>query len=162
VAIAIAFLHRPELIIADEPTTALDVTIQSQILAEMQKLAQQRGTALIWVSHDLTVLSGLADDIAVMYAGRIAESGTVEEVLNQPAHPYTRGLMDSVPSRNVPGQRIRQIPGVTPSLLNLGPGCAFRGRCFAATTDCTVDPPPMTLRPGHILNCYHPQLVASA
>src|SRR6185503_15673204 len=93
VAIAIALLHRPALLIADEPTTALDVTIQSQILAEVQALAADTGTALIWVTHDLAVIAGLADRIAVMYAGRIVEQGPVDAVLNAPLHPYTRGLI---------------------------------------------------------------------
>ena len=99
VAIAIALLHRPALLIADEPTTALDVTIQSQILAEVQTLAADTGTALIWITHDLAVIAGLADRIAVMYAGRIVEQGPVDAVLDAPLHPYTRGLIGSVPSR---------------------------------------------------------------
>src|SRR5690606_35783264 len=93
VAIAIAMLHRPELIIADEPTTALDVTIQAQILSEVQKLVREQGTALIWITHDLSVVAGLADDLAVMYAGRIVETGTVDQVLDHPRHPCTRGLI---------------------------------------------------------------------
>ncbi|WP_268648071.1 ATP-binding cassette domain-containing protein, partial [Escherichia coli] len=97
VAIAIAMLHRPDLIIADEPTTALDVTIQAQILSEVQKLAQQHGTSLIWITHDLSVVAGLADDVAVMYAGRIVEHGKVDDVLDRPQHPYTVGLIDSLP-----------------------------------------------------------------
>ena len=110
VAIAIAMLHRPDLIIADEPTTALDVTIQAQILSEVQKLAQQHGTSLIWITHDLSVVAGLADEVAVMYAGRIVEHGTVDDVLDRPQHPYTVGLIDSLPSNNRRGQRLRQIP----------------------------------------------------
>jgi peptide/nickel transport system ATP-binding protein len=99
VAIAIALLNRPKLIIADEPTTALDVTIQAQILYEAQKLCRESGTALIWITHDLSVVAGLADRICVMYAGRIVEQGTVDEVLDKPLHPYTHGLIGSVPSR---------------------------------------------------------------
>ena len=129
VAIAIALLNEPDLIIADEPTTALDVTIQAQILYETQKLCEDTGTALIWITHDLTVVAGLADRICVMYAGRIVEQGTVDEVLDNPLHPYTHGLIGSVPSRNRRGQKLTQIPGMTPSLLNLQPGCAFRQRC---------------------------------
>ena len=117
VAIAIALLHRPDLLIADEPTTALDVTIQAQILAEVQKLAATYGTALIWITHDLSVIAGLADEIAVMYAGRIVETGAAEAVLDRPLHPYTHGLIGSVPSRNRRGEKLRQIPGMTPSLL---------------------------------------------
>ena len=103
VAIAIALLNRPDLVIADEPTTALDVTIQGQILYEMQKLARDTGTALIWITHDLSVIAGLADRVCVMYAGRIVEQGSAEAVLGAPRHPYTRGLLDSVPSNNVRG-----------------------------------------------------------
>ncbi|MFT4268568.1 MAG: ABC transporter ATP-binding protein, partial [Xenophilus sp.] len=129
VAIAIALLHRPDLIIADEPTTALDVTIQAQILSEMQKLVQDRGTALIWISHDLSVVAGLADVVAVMYAGRIVETGPVDDVLDQPQHPYTQGLIGSLPSANRRGARLKQIPGLAPNLLRLPPGCAFAPRC---------------------------------
>jgi peptide/nickel transport system ATP-binding protein len=158
VAIAIALLHRPELIIADEPTTALDVTIQAQILAEVQKLARDHGTALIWITHDLSVVAGLADEIAVMYAGRIVESGSVATVLDRPLHPYTHGLIGSVPSRNRRGEKLRQIPGMTPSLLNLPVGCAFRTRCPRADAICAQDPPTTTPVPGHALRCFHPQL----
>jgi len=158
VAIAIALLHRPDLIIADEPTTALDVTIQAQILAEVQKLTREVGTALIWITHDLSVIAGLADDIAVMYAGRIVETGQVEEVLDRPLHPYTHGLIGSVPSRNARGTRLRQIPGMTPSLLNLGEGCAFRTRCARASAACERDPQDTHPMAGRTLRCFHPQL----
>jgi len=157
VAIAIALLHRPDVIIADEPTTALDVTIQAQILFEVQKLCATQGTALIWITHDLSVVAGLADDIAVMYAGRIVETGPVSAVLDTPLHPYTHGLIGSVPSRNKRGTRLRQIPGMTPSLLNLEPGCAFRARCVRATEACMVEPELATLMPGRALRCFHPQ-----
>ena len=140
VAIAIALLHRPDLVIADEPTTALDVTVQGQILYEMQKLVRETGSALIWITHDLAVVAGLADRVAVMYAGRIVEEGTVDHVLEAPLHPYTRGLLDSVPANNPVGRRLRQIPGMTPSLLRLPPGCAFRERCARATERCATMP----------------------
>ncbi len=140
VAIAIALLHRPDLVIADEPTTALDVTVQGQILYEMQKLVRETGSALIWITHDLAVVAGLADRVAVMYAGRIVEEGTVDHVLEAPLHPYTRGLLDSVPANNPVGHRLRQIPGMTPSLLRLPPGCAFRERCARATERCATMP----------------------
>jgi peptide/nickel transport system ATP-binding protein len=162
VAIAIALLHRPDLIIADEPTTALDVTIQAQILAEVQKLARDVGTALIWITHDLSVVAGLADDIAVMYAGRIVETGRVSMVLDKPLHPYTHGLIGSVPSRNRRGSKLRQIPGMTPSLLNLPVGCAFRTRCPRADAACEADPGITEPVPGHALRCFHPQLETSA
>ena len=129
VAIAIALLNRPKLIIADEPTTALDVTIQAQILYEVQKLCRETGTALVWITHDLAVVSGLADRIAVMYAGRIVESGATDDVIRRPSHPYTQGLINSIPTRATHGSLLRQIPGMTPSLLQLPQGCAFRPRC---------------------------------
>ena len=129
VAIATALLNRPDLIIADEPTTALDVTIQAQILYEVQKLCRETGTALIWITHDLSVVAGLADRVCVMYAGRIVEEGGIDAVLDTPLHPYTKGLIGSVPSRNRRGVPLSQIPGMTPSLLNLPEGCAFRERC---------------------------------
>jgi peptide/nickel transport system ATP-binding protein len=157
VAIAIALLNSPDVIIADEPTTALDVTIQGQILYEMQRLTRETGTALVWITHDLSVIAGLADRVSVMYAGRIVEEGTVEEVLSRPRHPYTRGLIDSVPSNNVRGARLKQIPGMTPSLLDLPPGCAFRERCSRAKPDCLQSPPMLPMSPtGHAARCLHP------
>jgi len=161
VAIAIALLHEPQLIIADEPTTALDVTIQGQILAEVQKLCATTGTSMIWITHDLSVVAGLADDIAVMYAGRIVEKGAVGEVLDKPLHPYTHGLIGSVPSRNKRGEALRQIPGMTPSLLNLPPGCAFRARCPRASEACLAEPVMAEILPGREVRCIHPHLVAS-
>jgi len=140
VAIAIALLNNPDLIIADEPTTALDVTIQGQILFEMQKLTRETGAAMIWITHDLSVIAGLADRICVMYAGRIVEQGGVADVLSQPLHPYTQGLLDSVPSRSVRGARLRQIPGMPPSVIDLPPGCAFRDRCTRAAAGCADSP----------------------
>jgi peptide/nickel transport system ATP-binding protein len=159
VAIAIALLHRPALIIADEPTTALDVTIQGQILYEVQKLCRDTGTSLIWITHDLSVVAGLADEICVMYAGRIVEKGPVDDVLDRPMHPYTRGLIGSVPSRNIRGQKLMQIPGMTPSLLSLPPGCAFRTRCPRADAACMEEPPLTVPLPGRELRCVHPHLL---
>ena len=156
VAIAIALLHQPELIIADEPTTALDVTIQAQILSEMQQLSRRFGTAMVWITHDLTVIAGLADTVAVMYAGRIVEKGTVDQVLDHPAHHYTAGLIGSVPSRNRRGEPLRQIPGMTPNMLRLPTGCAFRTRCPRADTKCEEEPPEMDLGTNHLHRCWHP------
>jgi peptide/nickel transport system ATP-binding protein len=156
VAIAIALLHEPDLIVADEPTTALDVTIQGQILAEVQKLAATTGTSLIWITHDLSVVAGLADEVAVMYAGRIVEKGAVSDVLDVPLHPYTYGLIGSVPSRNKRGEPLRQIPGMTPSLLNLPPGCAFRTRCPRAAEICMTEPEIRELAPGREARCFRP------
>jgi peptide/nickel transport system ATP-binding protein len=163
VAIAIALLNNPDLIIADEPTTALDVTIQGQILLEMQKLTRDTGAAMIWITHDLSVVAGLADRVCVMYAGRIVEQGTVFDVLSHPRHPYTRGLLDSVPSMSSRGARLAQIPGMAPSALDLPPGCAFRDRCGYATEACAAMP---AMRPsgdaeGKTVRCHHPLRVES-
>jgi peptide/nickel transport system ATP-binding protein len=156
VAIAIALLHRPLLLIADEPTTALDVTIQSQILAEVQALCAQSGTALIWITHDLAVVSGLADRIAVMYAGRIVEEGPVEAVLSRPLHPYTRGLVGSAPGRQRRGERLVQIPGAPPSPARLPPGCAFSPRCARADAICETAPAMVAHGPDRAARCWHP------
>ena len=156
VAIAIALLHKPDLIIADEPTTALDVTIQAQILFEMQKLCAETGTGLIWITHDLAVVSGLADRIAVMYAGRIVEQGPTAAVVEHPHHPYTRGLLDSVPSHNARGTKLRQIPGMAPSALHLPEGCSFRPRCPRADGQCLAEPRERELTPDHFARCFHP------
>jgi len=161
VAIAIALLHSPDLIIADEPTTALDVTVQGQILYEMQKLVREVGSALIWITHDLAVIAGLADRVAVMYAGRIVEAGAVDDVLDAPAHPYTRGLLDSVPANNTGGGRLKQIPGMTPSLLKLAPGCAFRERCRYASERCGSMPELAPLGARRV-RCHHPLAAAAA
>ena len=160
VAIAIALLNRPDLVIADEPTTALDVTVQGQILYEMQKLVREAGSALIWITHDLAVIAGLADRVAVMYAGCIVEEGPVAAVLDAPRHPYTRGLLESVPANNVAAdgtqaRRLRQIPGMTPSLLKLAPGCAFRERCDRADAAC-AQMPDLRAAGGRSVRCVHP------
>jgi len=156
VAIAIAMLNKPDLIIADEPTTALDVTVQGQILFEMQALCRDSGAGLIWITHDLSVIAGLADEICVMYAGRIVESGPVDAVLDDPLHPYTRGLIDSVPSRNVPGRPLAQIRGMTPSPFALDAGCAFRERCARAIDACRVAPEARSPSKGRMLRCLNP------
>jgi peptide/nickel transport system ATP-binding protein len=160
VAIAIAMLHGPDLIIADEPTTALDVTIQAQIISEMQKLTHARRMAVIWITHDLAVVGGLADRIAVMYAGRIVEEGEAGEVLDRPAHHYTNGLLGSVPSRNKRGERLRQIPGMMPSLADVPSGCAFRPRCARADEACVAEPPLTPVASDHLVRCVHPRRIA--
>jgi peptide/nickel transport system ATP-binding protein len=161
VAIAIALLHSPALIIADEPTTALDVTVQGQILYEMQKLVREVGSALIWITHDLAVIAGLADRVAVMYAGRIVEEGAVDEVLDAPAHPYTRGLLDSVPANNVGARRLNQIPGMTPSALKLAAGCAFRERCRFAAARCG-EMPQLQAHGSRRVRCHFPLPAAAS
>jgi peptide/nickel transport system ATP-binding protein len=165
VAIAIALINQPDVIIADEPTTALDVTVQSQILSEVRDLCTQSGTALIWVTHDLALVSGLADRIAVMYAGRIIETGRTRDVIQRPLHPYTQGLLESIPTNNLRGRPLRQIPGMTPSLKDLPTGCAFRPRCTLATDACAEVPQPRRVQgtgttPAHLVRCHHPYLPA--
>jgi len=162
VMIAMALMCGPEMIIADEPTTALDVTIQGQILYEAQKLCRETGTALIWITHDLAVVAGLADKISVMYAGRVVEQGGLGDVLDNPGHPYTQGLLGSVPGHNTRGKRLYQIPGMTPSLLKLPAGCAFKDRCPHADAACDTRPDITQPIPGRALRCVHPQLDAGA
>ncbi len=161
VAVAIALLHEPDLVIMDEPTTALDVTIQGQILALVQRLCRERGTALIWITHDLAVVAGIADRILVMYAGRIVEDGTIDELLDTPAHPYTRGLIDSVPTREQRGSRLRQIPGRMPALTDIPEGCTFRPRCSFATDACAA-PQEMRSLGTRLVRCCHPLTEVSA
>ncbi len=155
VAIAIALLNGPDLVIADEPTTALDVTLQAQILAEMQALARDTATAILWITHDLSVVSGFADRIAVMYAGRIVEEGEAREVLARPVHPYTAGLIASVPGWTAPGARLRSIPGLPPLPGAAPSGCPFRDRCPLAAPVC-AEPPPEVARGGSVAWCHRP------
>jgi peptide/nickel transport system ATP-binding protein len=156
VAIAIAMLNQPALIICDEPTTALDVTIQGQILYRMQEICRTHGTALVWITHDLGVIAELADKVAVMYAGKIVESGPVAQVLDAPAHPYTRGLLDSLPGAIPPGERLRQISGMAPTLSNRPAGCAFAPRCSRALPQCASTEPERTVAGGRTYRCFAP------
>ena len=156
VAIAIAMLNNPDLIICDEPTTALDVTIQGQILYRMQEICRTKGTSLIWITHDLGVVAELADRVAVMYAGRIVETGTVAEVLDEPRHPYTRGLLDSMPAGSTPGERLHQINGMAPSLSGRPAGCAFRPRCDRAINQCAEQVPAITTEGQRNYRCHVP------
>jgi peptide/nickel transport system ATP-binding protein len=126
----------------------------------MQKLAAETGVALIWITHDLAVIAGLVDRVCVMYAGRIVEEGPVDAVIDQPLHPYTRGLIASVPSHGRRGQPIAQIAGMAPSLLKLPEGCPFRPRCPRADERCLVAPEVTTPLPGRPVRCHHPHLEA--
>lgn len=155
VAIAIALLHGPAVLVADEPTTALDVSIQAQILLQMRQLAKDTGTAMIWISHDLATVSSLAETLLVMYAGRIVEQGPAKTVLRAPKHPYTQGLIDSLPGHLQAGQTLQQIPGSTPSLLSLPPGCAFAPRCSLTTHQCDQSPDVNQDNERH-WRCHHP------
>ncbi len=158
VAIAIALLNRPALIICDEPTTALDVSIQAQILTEMRSLVRDFDTALIWISHDLATVSSIASRILVMYAGRLIEEGPTAAVLRSPRHPYTRGLLNSLPANAKPGRDLAQISGAMPSLLDLPPGCAFAPRCSHADDMCAQEPA-LIRTADRTLRCHHPLTV---
>lgn len=155
VAIAIAMLNRPDIIIADEPTTALDVSIQAQILMKVQELSRATGMALVWVTHDLSVVAGIADKLAVMYAGRIVENGPTDTVLDKPRHPYTAGLIGSLPGQAPAGARLTQIPGTAPDMFAPPPGCAFASRCDRASDQCSQQPAP-TPNTDHPVRCFHP------
>jgi peptide/nickel transport system ATP-binding protein len=156
VAIANALINQPDVIIADEPTTALDVTIQAQILYEVKRLARDSGTALIWITHDLGVVKDLVDDLCVMYAGRIVEQGPVAEVIAHPRHPYTRGLIDSLPQRALRGERLHSIPGTVPLLLELPAGCTFAPRCAHRTSECELAVPAVHRSGEREHRCIHP------
>jgi oligopeptide/dipeptide ABC transporter ATP-binding protein len=140
IVIAMALLNNPSLLIADEPTTALDVTIQAQILHLMKKLCTEHGSAMLLITHDIGVVAQMCDQVAVMYAGRIVEAGTKSEVLFDPLHPYTKGLIQCLPKLDQDQGRLTQIQGVMPSLLSLPQGCHFRPRCPEAGPDCFVYP----------------------
>jgi peptide/nickel transport system ATP-binding protein len=156
VVIATALLNRPSVIIADEPTTALDVTTQAQILHEVRRLARVAGCALVWITHDLAVVANLADRIAVMYAGRVVEQGPAEQVLAHPLHPYTRGLMDSVPLLAARRRRLRSIPGLPPAAGSIAAGCRFAPRCERRSARCAEEPALAPLTPGRLVRCVHP------
>lgn len=140
IVIAMALLNNPKLLIADEPTTALDVTIQAQILYLMKKLSRDFESSLILITHDIAVVSQLCDKIAVMYAGRIVEYGKKEDIIFNPKHPYTKGLIECLPKLDEEKERLYQISGVMPSLLSLPQGCYFKNRCEFADSECDIYP----------------------
>ncbi|GAB2724915.1 ABC transporter ATP-binding protein [Streptomyces bullii] len=142
VMIAMAMALEPALIIADEPTTALDVTVQAQVMDLLAELRREYGMALVLITHDLGVVADVADRIAVMYAGRIVESAPVHDIYQTPAHPYTRGLLDSVPRLDHKGRELHAVKGLPPSLLDIPSGCAFHPRCPTARDVCRTDAPP--------------------
>jgi peptide/nickel transport system ATP-binding protein len=155
VMIAMALMCEPELIIADEPTTALDVTIQAQILRLIRELQQEFGTAVVFITHDLGVVARIADRVAVMYAGQIVETAPVAELFARPTHPYTRGLLGCIPVRGktLPGSRLQSIPGVVPSLIGPVEGCAFANRCPQAQALCQQTPLSVPLNERHEVRC---------
>ena len=157
VIIAIALAANPKLIIADEPTTALDVTIQAQILKLMDKLVKEQGASLILITHDLAVVSQMADRIIVMYCGKIVESGSRDDVIHRPSHPYTEGLLNSIPRMGEEQKRLESIPGMVPSMLDLPQGCYFAPRCKYCQDICrTVTPENHEVSPGHCAACHFP------
>ena len=163
VMIAMALLCRPRLLIADEPTTALDVTIQAQILELIQELKAEFGTSVILITHDLGVVAGTTDRVAVMYAGRIVEEGRTADVFEHPRHPYTRGLLLSVPRLDeAHGTRLETIPGLPPDLSNLPGGCPFHPRCPIASDRCRVEyPDRVESHDGHAAACWETESLAS-
>ncbi len=157
VIIAIALASNPKLVIADEPTTALDVTIQSQILKLMKRLVREHRNAMILITHDLAVVSEMADKIMVMYCGRIVEKGTRDDIINRSRHPYTLGLLGSIPNLASRQKRLNQIPGMVPNIMHLPPGCAFAPRCDYVHEKCRTHRPELVeLEPGHAAACYFP------
>ena len=157
VIIAIALAANPKLIIADEPTTALDVTIQAQILKLMDKLVKEQDASLILITHDLAVVSQMADRIIVMYCGKIVESGSRDDVIRRPRHPYTEGLLNSIPRMGEEQKRLESIPGMVPSMLDLPQGCYFAPRCKYCQDICrTVAPESHEVGPGHCAVCHFP------
>lgn len=159
--IAMALSCGPELLIADEPTTALDVTIQAQILVLLKELKESLNMAIVMITHDLGVIADMADEIMIMYAGQIVETGSPERIFYQPAHPYTRGLLESAPRINrEKASQLSTIPGTVPSPLHLPEGCAFAPRCRYATKRCASDPPVEEVENGHQARCWHLDRVA--
>jgi oligopeptide transport system ATP-binding protein len=154
IAIAIALACRPKLLIADEPTTALDVTVQAGILRLLDRLRRDNGLSVILITHDLGVMSSIADRVAVFYAGRIVETGTVHELIAEPRHPYTRALLDALPHPESEGAELIAIAGSPPSPQRRPPGCAFHPRCAYAIESCAVDVPPLIpVGDGRLLAC---------
>jgi oligopeptide/dipeptide ABC transporter ATP-binding protein len=155
VMIAMAIVNRPKLLIADEPTTALDVTIQAQILELLKDLRERLGLAMLFISHDLAVVSQVAARVAVMYAGTIVEMGRSAEVFSAAAHPYTRGLLQAVPTlQSERGKPLRTIEGTVPALTAQPPGCAFEPRCDLRMPKCSEALPPLVeVSPGHLARC---------
>ncbi len=154
IVIAIALLTDPALIIADEPTTALDVTIQAEIMDLLLELCESEDMGLILITHDLAVVSQVTERIAVMYAGRIVESGQTEDIISNPMHPYTQGLIKALPESRQSGTRLNQIPGIMPSLMNMPPGCAFHPRCTVCEPVCQEKSPEYLTAEGRKIACH--------
>jgi len=161
--IAMALALDPALLLADEPTTALDVTVQAQIMSLLSKLQEERGTAIVLITHDLGVVAGHADRVLVMYAGKVAEAAGADALFHAPRHPYTLGLLTSLARLDRRRtERLRPIPGQPPSLIRVPPGCPFHPRCPFATDICSKEMPPLTGGAAHIAACHHQDRVAEA
>ena len=157
VMIAIALACRPKLLIADEPTTALDVTVQAQLLALLRDLQREMNMAMLFITHDLGVVANIADRVAVMYCGRIVESGPVGDIFRRPSHPYTRSLLDCIPNAARPGEELVTIPGQLPAPGETLAPCRFAPRCPRADERCRSTPPPVAIiAAGHVAECHHP------
>jgi peptide/nickel transport system ATP-binding protein len=154
VVIALALCAEPELIIADEPTTALDVSVQAQIIALIKRLGRDHGTAVMLVTHDMGVIAETCDRVAVMYSGRIAEIGPVQEVIRNPLHPYAKGLMGAIPTLSGNAQRLIQIPGAMPRLSAIPRGCPFNPRCAQAFERCTIERPEPIRKGSQAVACH--------
>ena len=157
VMIAMSMINEPDLLIADEPTTALDVTTQAQILELMRRLQEDRDTAIIMITHDLGVVAEIADDVVVMYAGKVIEQAPVDPIFTAPRHPYTWGLLGSLPRMDLEIERLVQVPGQPPSLLNIPAGCRFNPRCSYAMNRCRVELPELRPAPqsdDHLDACF--------
>jgi len=155
IVIAMALACEPAVVIADEPTTALDVTVQAQILELMQGLQRELGMAIILITHDLGVIAETCNDVVVMYAGRIAEAGPVQEIFARPSHPYTRGLLDSIPTLDKPRKiRLNVIEGMVPGLKDLPAGCRFQNRCPYRIPLCETQPALESVGPDHTAACH--------
>ncbi len=156
VVIALALAAQPKLIVADEPTTALDVSIQAQIIALLKQVCREQGAAVMLVTHDMGVIAESCDRVAVMYAGRVAEIGPVADVIHRPAHPYTAGLMGAIPAMDEDRERLLQIDGAMPRLTAIPPGCAFHPRCERATERCRQERPELAVAGATQAACWHP------
>jgi oligopeptide transport system ATP-binding protein len=161
IMIAMAIALDPAVLIADEPTTALDVTVQAQIMQLLADLQQERKMGLILITHDLGVVADVADRIAVMYAGRVVEQADAFELYAQPGHPYTKGLLESIPRLDQKGETLSAIGGLPPNLTNIPPGCPFNPRCHYAQDICRADPPPplRDVAPGRLAACHFSELL---
>ncbi|MBE9535844.1 MAG: ABC transporter ATP-binding protein, partial [Proteobacteria bacterium] len=156
IMIAMALACEPKLLIADEPTTALDVTIQAQIMELLRELREKLGMAMLLITHDFGIVAEMADRVGIMYAGKIVEYGSLEDIFNRPGHPYTVGLLNSIPGMEKRGEKLNTIPGNVPDLLKLPSGCSFQERCPLVTSQCReAEPHALDMGAGHLSRCWH-------